>query len=80
MDFQDLLKDTNTDSWGPILFAGLVFGSIGWGAWIYGKRRSSVPHLLLGVALMGYPYFVSNLILLWGVGVILTLLLFVFRT
>ena len=73
------LKDTNTASWGAILFAGLIFGSIGVGAWIYGKRRASAPHLLLGAILVLYPYFTGNLIILYGVGIILTALLFVFK-
>ena len=76
---QDLLKNTNTDSWGPILFAGLIFGSIGMGAWIYGKKQTSALHMILGAVLIGYPYFTSNLIILYAVGIALTAALFVFR-
>ena len=80
VDFQQLFKDANTDSWGPILFAGLIFGSIGMGAWVYGKRRASAAHLLLGAVLIGYPYFTGNLIILYGVGIALTIALFVFKS
>jgi hypothetical protein len=79
VDFQELLKNTNTDSFGPILFAGMIFGCIGGGAWMWGKRRSSAPHMILGALLIGYPYFTNNLIILWGAGVILTAMLFVFK-
>ena len=78
-NLQELLKNANTDSWGPILFAGLIFGCIGMGAWMYGKRQSSAAHMILGVALIAYPYFTANLIILYGVGIALTAALFVFR-
>ena len=49
----------------------MLFSSIGLGFFIYGKKqRASVP-LLCGIALMVYPYFVSNLWLLVGLGVVL---------
>jgi hypothetical protein len=49
----------------------VLFSSIGLGFFIYGKKqRASVP-LLCGIALMVYPYFVSNLWLLVGLGVVL---------
>lgn len=34
---------------------------------------------IIGVALMAYPYFVSDNLLLWGIGVALTVSLFVFN-
>jgi len=34
---------------------------------------------ILGVALMAYPYFVSDSLLLWGVGIALTIALFIFN-
>ena len=61
------------------LFAGVLFGSIGMGAFAYGKRRSSTAHMLLGALLIGYPYTVSGTAALIGIGVMLTALLFVFK-
>ncbi len=69
----------NTDSFAPILFGGLIFGCIGSGAWMYGKRRSSAPHMILGAILIGYAYFTDNLLVLYGLGTILTAMLFVFK-
>ena len=77
---QQLLKSTQTDSFTAVLFAGVIFGSIGVGAWIYGKKRASAAHMILGAVLIAYPYFTMNLIILYGVGVVLTLMLFVFKT
>jgi hypothetical protein len=42
------------------LLWGLVFGSIGLGFFLYGKKQRSVVPLVCGLALMIYPYFVAN--------------------
>ena len=62
------------------LFASLFFGAIGMGALVYARKMSAFKPAILGVALMAYPYFVSdNSFLLWGVGIALTIALFVFN-
>lgn len=61
------------------LFASMLFGSIGIGAFIYGKKTGTLRPLVLGIVLMVYPYFVSQLALLYGVGIALTAALFLFR-
>ena len=63
-----------------VLFAGVLFGAIGCGAFVYGKRRASAAHMILGALLIGYPYFVSGALALWGIGLALTLALLIFRT
>ncbi|HEY4873731.1 MAG TPA: hypothetical protein VIH77_05845 [Steroidobacteraceae bacterium] len=50
------------------LLWGLVFGSIGVGFFIYGKRQRAVVPLICGVALIIFPYFVANPILLVAIG------------
>ena len=52
------------------LIGGLIFGSIGFVAFIYGKRMHLWKPMFLGLALMVYPYFVSNDIVLIVVGTI----------
>src|SRR5207248_8139524 len=42
------------------LIGGFVFGSIGFVAFVYGKRMNLWKPMFLGIALMVYPYFVSN--------------------
>jgi hypothetical protein len=42
-----------------LLFA-MLFGSIGFGYFIYGKKQQRFAALLAGLALIIFPYFVSN--------------------
>jgi hypothetical protein len=60
-------RPLNTSS----LFWGLLFGSIGLGFLIYGRKQRAVVPLLCGLALMVFPYFVSNSVLLVAIGVAL---------
>jgi hypothetical protein len=53
------------------LLWGLLFGSIGLGFLIYGRRQRAVVPLLCGLALMIFPYFVSNSLLLVTIGIAL---------
>jgi hypothetical protein len=42
------------------LMWGMLFGAIGVGYFIYGKRQAMIMPLVCGVALMVYPWFVSG--------------------
>lgn len=53
------------------LIWGLLFGAIGLGFFVYGKRQKAIIPLLCGIALMAFPYFVSNTILLVVTGIVL---------
>jgi hypothetical protein len=53
------------------LLASIVIGCIGFVAFVYGKRQSRIPHMVAGVALMAYPYFVSNVFIMAGIAVAL---------
>jgi len=48
-----------------------IFGLIGTAAFIYGRRQRRGAPLIVGIALMVYPYFVSNIMALVGIGVLL---------
>ena len=61
------------------LIGGLIFGSIGFVAFIYGKRMHVWKPMLLGLALMAYPYFVENDVALFAIGILGTIGLFLFR-
>lgn len=54
------------------LLWGVLFGSIGLGYFIYGKKQAALVPLVCGVALMAFPYFVSGNLLLAGIGIVLT--------
>ena len=53
------------------LIWGIIFGSIGTGFAIYGKRQKAIVPLCVGVALCVFPYFIANVYLLVFVGVML---------
>jgi hypothetical protein len=57
----------------------MLFGSIGFVAFIYGKRMQVWKPMFLGLALMVYPYFVTNDVALFALGAIGTAALFLFR-
>ncbi|MBW4049654.1 MAG: hypothetical protein HIU89_17580 [Proteobacteria bacterium] len=42
------------------LWWGMLFGSIGTGFFVYGKKQRVVVPLFCGVALMVFPYFVTG--------------------
>jgi hypothetical protein len=52
------------------LIAGVIFGSIGFVAFMYGKRMHLWKPMFLGLALMVYPYFVSNDVVMVIVGIV----------
>jgi hypothetical protein len=61
------------------LLWGVLFGSIGLGFVIYGRRQRAVVPLICGLALMVFPYFVSNAILLVVIGAALIAIPYFFR-
>jgi hypothetical protein len=64
---------------GAALFGSLMFGVIGLAAFLYGKRSVLIVPMVLGLALMGYPYFVSDTWLLYAIGLALTAACWYFR-
>jgi len=61
------------------LFGSIAFGIIGTGAFMYGKKTAGLKAMLIGLALMVYPWFVDPTWLLYTVGGALSAALFVFR-
>ena len=52
------LFDTN------FLFASLIWGSVGVGYWIYGKKQREMMPMLGGVAMIAVSYFVGSWLLM----------------
>ncbi|HEU4406077.1 MAG TPA: hypothetical protein VFS43_12485 [Polyangiaceae bacterium] len=50
------------------LLASLLVGSAGFVSFVYGRKQGRLPQMLVGVALMAFPYFVSSVPLMLGVG------------
>jgi hypothetical protein len=61
------------------LMLGVVFGSLGMGYFIYGKKEQRLMPLLVGIALMVYPYFVPEVWEIIVVGIALCAIPFLVR-
>ena len=62
-----------------LLFCGFVFGVIG--VWMFrqGKKNANVTAIVIAIALMIYPYFVSNIWLAWLIGISLCFIAYIRR-
>jgi hypothetical protein len=47
---------------------GMLFGAIGMGYFVYGKRQSALLPLCCGIGLMVFPYFVTGTLWMLLVG------------
>ncbi|MDD5384795.1 MAG: hypothetical protein PHG89_07945 [Gallionella sp.] len=61
------------------LFAGILFGSAGFAAFVYGKKSANWQPMAIGAALMVYPYFIEETWLLYAIGITLCAGIFVWR-
>lgn len=61
------------------LLWGVLFSSIGFGYFIYGRRQSRPVPLFCGLALMIYPYFMPNTAVLVIIGVIFSVVPYFLR-
>jgi len=62
------MEDTSQLIW------GMLFGAIGLGYFMYGKKQKAVVPLITGIALFIFPYFMSNIYMLLIVGIALVAL------
>jgi hypothetical protein len=61
------------------LLWGMLFGAIGVGFFIYGKRQARIMPLVCGIALMVFPWFVSGALPTFVIGLALVAIPFVLR-
>lgn len=61
------------------LWWGLVFGSIGLGYLMYGRRQRAITPTLCGIGLMIFPWFVSGTWALVLIGAVLLVVPFLFH-
>ena len=54
-----------------MLMWGLLFGSIGLGFLVYGKKQKAIIPLICGIGLIVFPYFISNIYILVLSGIVL---------
>ncbi len=50
------------------LIANLFISSIGFVLFSYGRKQHRMPHAAIGVVMMVYPYIVTNVPLMLGIG------------
>lgn len=58
------------------LLGSLLFGTFGLAAFVYGKKSARFRPMALGTAMMVYPFFVSQTWLLYLIGSLLCVALF----
>lgn len=63
----------------PKIIAWIIFGAVGFAAFVYGKKERSFKPLVVGIALMGYPYFANGTFWLYAIGIGLCLVLYFWR-
>ena len=62
-----------------LLFTGLIFGSIGMGYMVYGRKQGNFMALLAGIGLCVFPYFTNNVWMSIAIGLGLVILPFVIK-
>jgi hypothetical protein len=55
-----------------ILLLGVLFSSIGAGYLLYGRKQRAPLPLVCGLALIAMPYFVSNALVLFVLGTVVS--------
>ena len=55
------------------LLIGMFAGAIGLGYFVYGKKQAQAVPMICGIALMVYPYFIANVWVLVGLGLVFCL-------
>lgn len=58
----------------------MIFGAIGLGFFVYGKKQGEILPVVCGLALMIFPYFVSSTLLLVAIGIALIAIPFYSRS
>jgi len=58
---------------------GVIIWPIGMGFFVYGKKQGRLVPLICGLALMVYPYFIENTVIVVVVGILLTVIPFFVR-
>jgi len=53
------------------IILSVLFGGIGLGFFLYGKKQKAIVPLIAGIGLIVFPYFVANVYVLIAVGIAL---------
>lgn len=58
------------------LAAGFLVSGVGFVLFSYGRKMSRFPHVIMGLVLMVFPYFVPGVLLMFGIAALLCGLLY----
>jgi len=61
------------------LFLGVIFSSIGFGYFLYGKKQKMTIPLVCGLVLMLFTYFIDNTMIISVIGIVLSILPYFLR-
>ena len=53
------------------ILAGVFISLVGLALLMYGRKQTRLPHMVVGLILIIYPYFVGSIVLQFGVAVVL---------
>ena len=53
------------------IFLSMIPAGIGFVLFVYGKKQQRWPHLVAGIAMMGYPYFATTVVSMTVVGMLI---------
>ena len=53
------------------IFLSMIPAGIGFVLFVYGKKQQRWPHLVAGIAMMGYPYFATTAVSMTVVGMLI---------
>lgn len=59
------------------LAAGFVVSSVGFVLFNYGRKMGRIPHVVVGLILLVFPYFVPSVLVMFGITALLGGLLYV---
>ena len=59
------------------LFTSMIVSSIGFVLLVYGRKMGRPPHVLAGIVLLIFPYFVSSILAMLGIAFVLCFVLWV---
>jgi hypothetical protein len=59
------------------LIAGLVVSGVGYVFFSYGRKMSRTPHVIIGLIMMVFPYFIPGVIAMFAIAALLCGLLYV---
>jgi hypothetical protein len=61
------------------LFASILFGAVGFGAFLYGKKQARLMTMIIGLVLIVLPYMIGSTPGLYAAGAALCAALYWFR-